>query len=148
MDKENKHTILNFIWLLTKLWLFSPLAYLMIFNSAIVYIPTMCIRTHNVIIYMIIYFLLLWASASIAYILWSKSTSKALLYASTTYKETIGLPVKNIKTKFKDYLNFIKKTEDVFCYIESKKNLSGFIGILIDWLILFSVNPFRRMLVC
>lgn len=148
MDSNNKRTILNFIWLLAKLWLLTPLVYLMICNTLIIYLPTMFIRTYNIIIYMIIYFLLLWVSASIAYGLWSRSTSKVIVFTSTTYKETVKLPVKNAKNRFKDYLNFIKKIEDIFCYIESKKNLSGFIGILIDWLILFSVNPFRRMLVC
>ena len=147
MNTENKRTILNFIWLFIKLWLLTPLAYLIIFNSLVIYIPTTFIRTNNVIIYMIIYFLLVWASASVAYSLWSRSTSKAIVFTSTTYKETIKLPVKDVKDKFKDYLNFIKKVENICCYVESKKNLSGFIGILIDWIILFSVNPFRRIFV-
>ncbi len=148
MDNRDFFTILNFIWLLLKLWLLWPLCALMIINNIFIYIPTSFIRiSSDNWLYLVVLFSMLAISFSSAYMLWRRSTWKAKIFCEKTYTETISV-IENTKYKFEKYLRFVSNTGKFITYISNKENVAGCIGIVIDWIIIFFIyNPFRRMMI-
>lgn len=148
MDNRDFFTIANFIWLLSKLWFIKPLCGLMVVNVIFIYVPTLMFTiSSRSWLYLVVLFIMLTITFCAAYVFWKNATWKAKVFCEKTYTETTKV-LEKTNYKYEKYLDFVSKTGKFVTYIWDKENVSGFIGIAVDWIILFVIyNPFRRMMI-